>query len=118
MCIRDRKYLVPGVVFLIAFQIIPVVFTVSTAFTNFGDGHRGTKEEAIAAIQAGSVQPVAGAPEYYLTVATQGDPATGPVVMLLVDPATKAVQVGTAAGLQPAVNAQVSDCLLYTSRCV
>lgn len=109
------KYLVPGVVFLIAFQIIPVVFTVSTAFTNFGDGHRGTKEEAIAAIQAGSVQPVAGAPEYYLTVATQGDPATGPVVMLLVDPATKAVQVGTAAGLQPAVNAQVSDAFKVTA---
>lgn len=109
------KYLVPGLVFLILFQILPVVYTVGTAFTNFGDGHRGSKEEAIVAIQTGSVQPVPGAPEYYLTVATQGDPATGPVVMLLVDPATKAVQVGTDTGLQPAVNAQVSESFKVTS---
>ena len=37
------KYLVPGTLFLIAFQVFPVLYTVSTAFTNFGDGHRGSK---------------------------------------------------------------------------
>ena len=47
------KYLVPGTIFLILFQIIPVVFTFTTAFTNFGDGHRGTKDEAITSIQGG-----------------------------------------------------------------
>ena len=43
------KYLIVGTLFLIAFQVLPIVYTMTTAFTNFGDGHRGTKEEAIAA---------------------------------------------------------------------
>ncbi len=54
------KYLVPGTIFLLAFQVFPVLYTVSTAFTNFGDGHRGTKEDAIRAIEGASVQQVAG----------------------------------------------------------
>src|SRR5690349_6298302 len=37
------KYLAPGTILLIAFQIFPVLYTASTAFTNFGDGHRGSK---------------------------------------------------------------------------
>ena len=96
------KYLVPGTIFLVAFQIVPVVFTVATAFTNFGDGHRGTKEDAIRAIET-DLGPARrrSRPEYILTIATTGDPATGPLVFLLVDPATKAVQVGDAEGLTP-----------------
>ena len=31
------KYLIPGTLFLIVFQIVPVLYTMSTAFTNFGD---------------------------------------------------------------------------------
>src|SRR4029078_12688075 len=42
------KYLVPGTIFLILFQVIPVIFTITTAFTNFGDGHLGSTQEAIA----------------------------------------------------------------------
>src|SRR5947209_3530326 len=41
------KYLVPGTLFLIAFQVTPVLYTMGTAFTNFGDGHRGSKADAI-----------------------------------------------------------------------
>ena len=37
------KYLVPGTNFLIAFQVIPVMATFATAFTNFGDGHAGPR---------------------------------------------------------------------------
>ena len=103
------KYLVPGTIFLIAFQIIPVVFTVATAFTNFGDGHRGTKEEAIRSIQTSSVQRVPDSPEYVLTIATTGDPATGDLAFFLVDPATKVVQLGTVEGLAPFEGATVSD---------
>lgn len=103
------KYLAPGLFFLIVFQLIPVIFTLTTSFTNFGDGHRGTKEEAITAIKAANVQAVPGSPEYYLTAAAQGDPTTGKLVLLLVDPTTNQVQVGTDAGLTPAANAQVND---------
>ena len=95
------KYLVPGTLFLLAFQIFPVLYTVSTAFTNFGDGHRGSKQEAIVAIQTASVVQVPGSAEYTLTVATTGDPLTGPLVFLLTDPATGQVSAGNAEGLRP-----------------
>ena len=35
------KYIVPGTIFLVAFQVVPVVSTFGVSFTNFGDGHRG-----------------------------------------------------------------------------
>ncbi|HEX6969757.1 MAG TPA: ABC transporter permease subunit [Micromonosporaceae bacterium] len=95
------KYLVPGTLFLLVFQVFPVLYTVSTAFTNFGDGHRGSKEDAIVAIQTASVVQVPGSVEYALTVATTGDPATGPLVFLVTDPATGQVSVGDAEGLRP-----------------
>ncbi len=41
------KYLLPGTILLLAFVVYPVIGTAAVAFTNFGDGHRGTKEEAI-----------------------------------------------------------------------
>ena len=93
------KYLLPGTLFLIAFMIYPVINTVATSFTNFGDGHRGTKEEAITAIEASSVQQVPGSTVYQLTIGTEGDPATGEIVFLLTDPDGQPF-VGTAEGLE------------------
>ncbi|MDT0531906.1 ABC transporter permease subunit [Micromonospora sp. DSM 115977] len=95
------KYLLPGTLFLVAFQIIPVLYTASTAFTNFGDGHRGSKDDAIVAIQSGSVTQVPGSVQYPLTVATKGDPATGTLVFLVTDPQTNTVSVGDTEGLRP-----------------
>ncbi|MEQ4718430.1 ABC transporter permease subunit [Nonomuraea sp. B19D2] len=97
------KYLIPGTVFLIAFQVFPVVYTVTTAFTNFGDGHRGDKAAAVTAIETGSVRQAPGSPEYALTAALRGDE----LVFLLVDPKTKQVRVGDANGLAPLAGAQV-----------
>lgn len=79
------KYLVPGVLFLLAFQILPVLYTMSTSVTNLSDGHRGDKQQAIAAIEAYSVSSPDGAREYTLTVAVTGSPETGALVFLLVD---------------------------------
>ena len=45
----------PGTIFLLAFQVLPILYTFSVAFTNLGDGHRGSKEEAIAAIERESL---------------------------------------------------------------
>src|SRR5437867_1536804 len=70
------KYLVPGTFLLLAFQLYPVIYTVSTAFTNYGDGHLLSKSQAIAAIEKDSVQEVPGTQRYELSVATKGDPAT------------------------------------------
>jgi arabinogalactan oligomer/maltooligosaccharide transport system permease protein len=90
------KYLVPGTLFLIAFQVVPVLYTAATAFSNFGDGHRGDKADAIVAIQTASVKQVPGSAEYTLTVAVADD---GSLVFLLADSAGKAF-VGTAEGLR------------------
>ena len=95
------KYLIPGTLFLLAFQVFPVLYTMSTAFTNFGDAHRGSKEDAIQAIEGASIQKVEGSTDYRLTVATKGDPITGDIVFLLTDPDTKQTQVGTSDGLEP-----------------
>jgi arabinogalactan oligomer / maltooligosaccharide transport system permease protein len=95
------KYLIPGTLFLLAFQVFPVLYTMSTAFTNFGDAHRGSKQDAIQAIEGASIIKVPGSTDYRLSVATQGDPSTGDLVFLLTDPETRAAQVGTPDGLEP-----------------
>ena len=94
------KYLIPGTLFLVVFQVFPVAYTAATAFTNFSDGHRGDKREAVVAIQTASVTRVPGSTEYALTVATTGDPATGALTFLVTDPATRAVSAGTSDGLE------------------
>jgi len=103
------KYLLPGTIFLVIFQIYPAVGTLTTAFTNFGDGHRGTKVEAATAIQLQSVKQVAGSTEYVLTVAAEGDATTGPLVLLLYDRTAKTLQRGDATGLAPFEGATVSS---------
>ncbi|WP_442789732.1 ABC transporter permease subunit [Nocardiopsis sp. EMB25] len=93
------KYLVPGVLFLMAFQILPVLYTMSTSVTNMSDGHRGDKEQAINSIESMSVTRTADSEEYALTVATTGDPETGSLVFLLTDP-EGATYAGTTDGLE------------------
>ena len=95
------KYLIPGTLFLLAFQVFPVLYTMSTAFTNFGDGHRGSQEDAIRAIEGASIRKVEGSTDYRLAVAVKGDPITGDLYFLLTDPETRQTQVGTSDGLEP-----------------
>ena len=95
------KYLVPGLLFLLALQVWPIVYTVGTAFTNFGDGHRISKQESIDSIIANSVQEVPGSSRYKLSVAVKqgADIATAPPVFLLTDPKGKTL-LGDASGLE------------------
>jgi arabinogalactan oligomer/maltooligosaccharide transport system permease protein len=93
------KYLVPGTLFLLAFQLFPVLYTVNTAFSNFGDGHRGSKADAIVAIQTASVIRVPGSDDLSLTVAARGGSPDGPLVFLIVDPKTGQTSVGDEKGL-------------------
>lgn len=88
------KYLLPGTLLLIAFQVIPVIITVTTSLTNYGDGHRGDKESATAAIVAAGVQRDDDSPQYALTVAA--DDSVGDLAFLLTDPATGEHFVGDA----------------------
>ena len=40
------KYLLPGLVFLIAFQLVPAVATFGASFTNYGTGHLLSQDQA------------------------------------------------------------------------
>lgn len=99
------KYLVPGTIFLIGFQVLPVLYTFSVAFTNYGDGHRGSKQDAVAAIERESLTELPDAPDYALTVATD---SSGEVVFLLVDRDSKRAYLGTDEGLSDLDDARLS----------
>lgn len=58
--IISPKYIVPGVILLIAFQVYPAMYTGYVAFTNLSTGHFISKTEAISQLEATSQQPVAG----------------------------------------------------------
>ncbi|QAY63012.1 ABC transporter permease subunit [Xylanimonas allomyrinae] len=62
------KYIYPGLAFLLVFQIFVVGYTVYVSFTNFGDGHNGTKEQAVTALLAQNERRVEGSASYPITV--------------------------------------------------
>lgn len=41
------KYLLPGTIAMAVFSLLPIIYTVFIAFTNYSTGHVGTKEDAI-----------------------------------------------------------------------
>lgn len=95
------KYLVPGTLMLALFVVYPIVLTAQTSFTNYGDGTRNDKQTTVDQIVGSSVVRSDDSPQYNLTIATDGDPASGPFTYFLVpqdDPET--VFEGTPEGLE------------------
>ncbi len=62
------KYIVPGLLFLLVFQIFAIAYSISVSFTNYGDGHNIEKPAAIEAIEANSVARLPGSPAYPVAV--------------------------------------------------
>ncbi len=62
------KYLTPGLVFLAIFQLFVIVYSLYIAFTNYGDGHNSTKDDAISSIVQQNTLRVEGSPAYRVTV--------------------------------------------------
>lgn len=62
------KYLLPGLIFLLTFQVFIFVYTGYIAFTNYGTGHSGTQEQAVEAALIQGERRVEGSPTYPLTV--------------------------------------------------
>jgi arabinogalactan oligomer / maltooligosaccharide transport system permease protein len=54
------RWMAIGLSFLILFTIYPMIFTIYVAFTNYGDGHLLTKEQAIPLIEKTTYLPEAG----------------------------------------------------------
>ena len=46
------KFLVPGTVFLIAFSVVPIVYNVNVAFTNWSTGHILVKNITVIGLQS------------------------------------------------------------------
>ncbi|HTZ43339.1 MAG TPA: ABC transporter permease subunit [Jatrophihabitans sp.] len=101
------RYLVPGTILLLAFQIYPVAYTLSTAFTNYGDGHRLSQSQAIAQLEANSVVEQPGASRYTLSVATRGSVRSGAIVFFLTDDKGQVFE-GDQHGLTPVPAGQAS----------
>jgi arabinogalactan oligomer/maltooligosaccharide transport system permease protein len=62
------KYLLPGLVFLLVFQIFIFGYTAYIAFTNYGTGHAGTMEQAVESALIQGERRLEGSPTYPLTI--------------------------------------------------
>ncbi|MGW8483257.1 ABC transporter permease subunit [Microbacterium sp. NPDC055903] len=85
------KYLTPGIIFLVVFQVFTLVYTGYIGFTNYGTGHNGTKDQAISSLLASAQERVEDSPTYPVTVVEQ----FGTLGLLVTDPDTGEASVGT-----------------------
>ncbi|HET7568555.1 MAG TPA: ABC transporter permease subunit [Gaiellaceae bacterium] len=91
------KFMIPAGLFMIAFQVVPIVYTVDVAFTNYSIGHIASKAAAIEQIKVTSLQPPANGEQYTMGVARSG----GRLVLILQDQTTHKNFVGDGSGLKP-----------------
>ncbi|MDT0158358.1 ABC transporter permease subunit [Microbacterium sp. ARD32] len=85
------KYLTPGVIFLILFQVFTLLYTGYIGFTNYGTGHNGSKDQAVASLMRSAQERVADSPTYGVTVVEK----LGALGLLVTDPEDGDVWVGT-----------------------
>lgn len=76
------KYLAPGILFLLIFQVFVLIYTGYIAMTNYGTGHVGSQEQAVSSLMSSALERVEDSPTYPLTVLDQG----GTLSMLVTDP--------------------------------
>lgn len=67
------KYLMPGLIFLLVFQVFIFGYTAYIAFTNYGTGHVGTQEQAVEAALIQGERRVEGSADYPLSIVQRGD---------------------------------------------
>lgn len=85
------KYLAPGVLFLIVFQVYVLMFSGYTAFTNYGSAHNGDKTLAIQTINNAAYRIVDG-PDY--TINLVKDDADGSRAFLMTNNIDGQVSIG------------------------
>ena len=95
------KYLLPGLMFLLVYQLFTMVLTGYSSFTNYGTGHLGDQGDAISALLAREEQPVPDSAAYPVVPIEKG----GTVSMLVTFPegTDQAGQtyIGTPESLEP-----------------
>ena len=87
------KYIVPGVILLLLFQVYPAFFTGYVAFTNYSNGHFLDKETAIEVMVSNSFAPTGDEP-IYMQVAREN--TTQKISLIVQDP--RGYGVGTRDG--------------------
>lgn len=97
------RYLLPGTIFLVLFQIYPVFYTGYTAFTNYSVGHMVSRTEAIQGVISSYVEPAKTGGDFSMTVVHQGDK----LGLLLTNTDSKKVFLGTSSGLSTLSNATI-----------
>ena len=83
------KYLVPGMVFLLIYQVFVMGYTGYVSFTNYGDGHNSTKADVIRGLQSQEIR-VPDVKDVPVAI-VKGDSGLG---LAIVDPETGVIQVG------------------------
>lgn len=76
------KYLVPGMVFLLIFQVFVMGYTAYVSLTNYGQGHNSTKADAIEAILMQNERHIEGTPDVTAAVIEDG----AGLSLVIVDP--------------------------------
>lgn len=85
------KYLTPGIIFLVVFQVFTLLYTGYVGFTNYGTGHNGSKDQAIASLLASAQERVEDSATYPVTVVEQ----FGTYGLLVTDPDSGDALLGT-----------------------
>ena len=97
------KYLTPGLVFLLVFQVFVIIYTVIISFTNSGSGHNVTKDSAIESIINNSIVRLEGSPTYNVRVLEQG----GNLFLLATSPDGEFLLGGNDQPLEPVVPSNI-----------
>jgi arabinogalactan oligomer / maltooligosaccharide transport system permease protein len=104
------KYLLPGTLFLLAFQVYPVLYNGFIAFTNYGTGNILTQTQAIDRIERSSVFTSPDAVRYRAETFADGDEPA----LLLTDPDGRTF-LGTTEGVE-SVDVDDDDVLAQDGR--
>lgn len=67
------KYILPGLLFLLVFQVFTMGYTAYIATTNYGSGHNGSMQQAVDAALIQAEREVEGSASYPLTVVRADD---------------------------------------------
>jgi arabinogalactan oligomer/maltooligosaccharide transport system permease protein len=85
------KYLTPGIILLVVFQIFTLLYTAYIGFTNYGTGHNGTQDQATASLMRSSLVRVDDSPTFDVAVIER----VGVLGLLVTDPTDGEASIGT-----------------------
>ena len=100
------KFLIPGTFLLLAFQAIPIVYTVDVAFSNWSTGHIIKKPDAIRQIMGNSLAEADNGKTFTMSAAHDSH---GKLALLLTDDQTGKTFVGTSKALTPVPKSAFAD---------